>query len=138
VTQRDWNVENALFSRTLVSFLLVDYILQLKNDWSALQQSHMALPATQFEARFMEERAGRLEDCVEQVQANVAKIDIDIRRIDGKVDAVKDAVTKLQVQAKDDFIAILERIAATERALRGDFTTLIGAVRERGSEERDR
>jgi hypothetical protein len=91
----------------------------------------MALPAARFEAEmFMDERMGRLEERVERIQVDVADLKIDIRRIDGKVDAVRDSVTVLQGQMKDGFMALVESTAGIERAIRSDFKTEFGEQRK--------
>jgi hypothetical protein len=61
------------------------------------------------------------------VRENPDKLEKQVERIDAKVDAVKDSVAKLQVETKDGFLALVDRIAASERGIRSDLKTLLKA-----------
>ena len=58
----------------------------------------MAMPALMFEMEMpLEERVARLEANVEHIQSDISDMKIDIRRLDDKIDGVKDAVTALAI-----------------------------------------
>jgi hypothetical protein len=52
----------------------------------------MALPATKFDEGFMDERTAKLESHVEHIQKDIGEIKLDIRRIDAKVDALRESL----------------------------------------------
>jgi chromosome segregation ATPase len=58
----------------------------------------------------MEERTIRLEERVEHLQADVAEIRVDIRRIDGKLEAVKESVSSLEKKIDLGFAAMKNEI----------------------------
>ncbi len=64
--------------------------------------------------RFMEERVARLEANVERMQADVSEIKIDLRRIDAKVDGVKDSFASFRVEIKEA-IADLKTVRIADR-----------------------
>ena len=67
----------------------------------------MALPALQFEMETpLEERVARLEANVEHIQSDISDMKIDIRRLDDKIDGVKDAVTTLAINMEKSFAAL--------------------------------
>jgi len=56
----------------------------------------MAFPARKFQAEnFIEARLARLEERTEHIQRDVTEMKVDIRRLDTKIDAVKDSVVAL-------------------------------------------
>jgi len=62
----------------------------------------MAVPARRFEVEaFVEERIARLEEKTDHIQSDITEMKTDIRRIDAKVDAVRDSVAVLRVEMKD-------------------------------------
>jgi F0F1-type ATP synthase membrane subunit b/b' len=82
----------------------------------------MALPAKRIVPEIpMEDRIVRLEDRFERLQVDVTDMKADIRRVDGKVDALRDSVTTLQGEMKDGFIALVNRMVESERAIRVEF-----------------
>jgi hypothetical protein len=90
----------------------------------------MALPARALESEtFVEEHLGRLEERAERLQVDVTDLKADIRRVDGKVDAVNTSTTALQGEVKDGFLALVGRISDTERAIRADFATSVSELR---------
>jgi hypothetical protein len=67
----------------------------------------MASPARAIEVeRPVEERTIRLEERVEHMQSDITDIKGDVRRVDAKVDAVKDSVVSLRIEMKDGFARI--------------------------------
>jgi len=88
----------------------------------------MALPATRFDAEmFMEERVGRLEERVERLQIDVTDIKADVRRMDGKIDA-------LHLEMKDGFAAADRRIAELDTkvtASAGNTATALASLEAR-------
>ena len=60
----------------------------------------------------MEEHTARLEVTVDHIQSYIAEIKGDIRRIDAKVDSVKEAVDVLRTETQKSFAAANESIAA--------------------------
>jgi hypothetical protein len=54
----------------------------------------------------LEERVARLEANVEHIQKDVSDMKIDIRRLDDKIDGVKDAVTALALNMGKSFAAL--------------------------------
>jgi hypothetical protein len=67
----------------------------------------MAMPALMFELETpLEERVARLEANVEHIQKDVSDMKIDIRRLDDKIDGVKDAVTALALNMEKSFAAL--------------------------------
>lgn len=57
----------------------------------------MALTVQKDPEIFVEERVARLESHVEHIQFDVTELKADVRRIEGKVDAVKDVVSELRL-----------------------------------------
>jgi phage shock protein A len=67
----------------------------------------MALPVRSLELEDpLEERVARLEANVEHIQKDVAEMKIDIRRLDNKIDSVKDSVTALALKMEQSFAAV--------------------------------
>ena len=67
----------------------------------------MAMPALMFELETpLEERVARLEANVEHIQKDVSDMKIDIRRLDDKIDGVKDAATALALNMEKSFAAL--------------------------------
>ena len=64
--------------------------------------------------RFMEERVARLEANVERMQTDVSEVKIDLRRIDVKVDGVKDSLASFRVEMKEA-IADLKTVRIADR-----------------------
>jgi peptidoglycan hydrolase CwlO-like protein len=59
----------------------------------------MSVPAKKIEVEYpMEAQLARLEERTEHIQKEVSEIKGDIRRLDAKVDGVKDSITKLAVK----------------------------------------
>jgi len=86
----------------------------------------MAIPALQAEAElFMEERLARLEANVEHIQSDISEMKIDIRRLDTKIDAVKDAVNTLELKVE-------RSLAGLELKMEKSFASLrIGRMLDR-------
>lgn len=67
----------------------------------------MAASVWQIKAElFVEERIARLEANVEHIQADVSEIKADIRRLDIKIDDVKDSVNALRVEMKESIASL--------------------------------
>ena len=67
----------------------------------------MAMPALMFELETpLEERVARLEANVEHIQKDVSDMKIDIRRLNDKIDGVKDSVTNLALNVEKSFAAL--------------------------------
>jgi predicted nucleic acid-binding Zn-ribbon protein len=67
----------------------------------------MALPALKFELETpLEERVARLEANVEHIQKDVSDIKIDMRRLNDKIDSVKDSLTALAINMEKSFAAL--------------------------------
>lgn len=59
----------------------------------------------------MEERVARLEANFEHIQSDVSEMKADIRRLDAKVDGVKDSVNALRLETKESFASLkMDRI----------------------------
>jgi uncharacterized coiled-coil protein SlyX len=54
----------------------------------------------------LDERVARLEANVEHIQKDVAETRIDIRRLNDKVDSLKDAVTALAINMEKSFATL--------------------------------
>lgn len=64
----------------------------------------MGMQARRLEAEPpVEERTIRLEERFEAMQADIAEIKGDVRRIDGRIDAVATSVAELRVEMKEGF-----------------------------------
>ena len=64
----------------------------------------MPLPARKSPAEnSMEERTARLEATVEHIQSNVTEMKGDLRRIENKVDAVKESVAAFELRVIEQF-----------------------------------
>jgi hypothetical protein len=93
--------------------LLVDYMLQINEDRIAPEWMVMALPATRFAAeKFMEERDARFDERVKSFESGVSELRSDFRRLDDKVEGVKEDVAKLRTEMKDGFLALHALFAA--------------------------
>jgi SMC interacting uncharacterized protein involved in chromosome segregation len=82
----------------------------------------MALPAKRFDAESsMEERVGRLEERVAHIQSDMSDVKGDIRRIDTKVDALRENLTTHRLETKESFAAVRiemkESFAALEKRM---------------------
>ncbi len=84
----------------------------------------MALPAKRLIPEIpMDDRIIRLEERFERLQVDVTDIKTDINRVDGKVDTLRDSVANLQGEMKDGFIALMNNMLESERAIRAEFKT---------------
>jgi len=67
----------------------------------------MAMPALKFESETpMEERVGRLEANVEHIQKDVSDLKIDVRRLNDKMDGLKDTVSALAINMEKSFASL--------------------------------
>jgi hypothetical protein len=60
----------------------------------------------------MEERDARFDERVKSFEAGVSELRIDFRRLDDKVEGVKEDVAKLRTEMKDGFLGLHALIAA--------------------------
>ena len=86
----------------------------------------MALTVQKDPEIFVEERVARLESHVEHIQFDVTELKADVRRLDGKVDAVKDVVSELRldmIQREEVLRGEMRAgFAAQEQTIRSGFT----------------
>jgi chromosome segregation ATPase len=93
----------------------------------------MAVPATRFEVEHsMEEEArlARLEGSTEHVQRDVTEIKGDLRRIDGKIDAVGAKVDALKDSLNGRIDAVKDSFTERVDAVRDSLTGRIDSVRD--------
>ena len=85
----------------------------------------MAMPARLFESENpLEERVARLEANVEHIQKDVADMKLDIRRLDNKIDSVKDSVTALALKMEQSFAAVDKSFGAMQVSIEKSFSKL--------------
>jgi predicted nuclease with TOPRIM domain len=89
----------------------------------------MSLPARKIEPEIIvEERVARLEANVEHIQSDVSEIKVDLRRLEGKMEARFDAMDKKfegKLDAMDKkFEGMMDKLTALERTMRQGFEAI--------------
>ena len=91
----------------------------------------MVLAFTDFELEWLvqeQERLARLEEKVAHIESGVTDLRTDVRRIDAKIDAVKDLVSSMRLEMKEG-LARLEKARVIDRLWwMGIAATLLGVM----------
>jgi hypothetical protein len=79
----------------------------------------MAMPALKFESeKPVEERIAKLETHVEHMTSDISAVQVDVRRLNDKIDALKDLVISGFADIAKRFSDVDKRIADVEQKLR--------------------
>ena len=104
------------------------------------RDKHMGLPALKFEAEVdVDSPSARLESDVEHIKNDVKDIKAaqlamaaehraDVRRLDDKIDSVKDSVNTLRIETKDSIGALRVELHSAKLWAIGLYLALAGAL----------
>jgi chromosome segregation ATPase len=93
----------------------------------------MALPAAKLESEnHVEARVTRLEEKVDRLQSDMTEVKADIRRVDSKADAIKDAlsaldprtqasISSLELRTQESFAELSGKLASLDKKIAVSF-----------------
>jgi septation ring formation regulator EzrA len=88
----------------------------------------MGMPARKFEFEEVpvEERLARLESNVEHIQSDVSEMKVDIRRLNDKIDAVKDSIATQSLTMEKSISRLTVWAIMLYISMAGGFLTFLG------------